>query len=368
MCSTRAILRASTLAAVGLLVLNASLTQRAASADDVESSPAPPAAGAAPSASTSAEDALQQCASLARTHRVVPGRSWGSLTDELRTQWRELACDSIVTPDVLLDRRAASAEVELRAVAPARIPPLRTRARQTRRLGGAAVSVYGAGMGGYRVFRIPALARASRMLLAFAEARPTVDDNGSIDIVLRRSTDGGRSWGPLLVVVKGGAWHGEGAPATFGNPVPMWLRREGVLLLLFCSNAADVSEDAIRDGKGGVGRRVWMTKSLDAGANWTTPLELTFSVKPAGWTWYATGPGGAIVTRNGTLVVPATHADGEGPIGSGKDHSHVLLSNDRGETWRVGGVATAHTNEATVAQLADDSLLLNARDVSPNRR
>ena len=64
-------------------------------------------------------------------------------------------------------------------------------------------------------------------------------------------------------------------------------------------------KDAIRDGKGGVGRRVWMTKSLDAGANWTTPLELTFSVKPAGWTWYATGPGGAIVTRNGTLVAPA---------------------------------------------------------------
>jgi sialidase-1 len=207
------------------------------------------------------------------------------------------------------------------------------------------------------------------MLLAFAEARPTVDDHGRIDLVLRRSNDGGRTWGPLLVVARGAARRGGGGGGeTVGNPVPIYVPREGVLLVLFCSNAAHVSEDVIRDGKGGVGRRVWLTRSLDAGGNWSTPLEITNSVKRPGWTWYATGPGGGIVLRNGTLVAPATHADGVGALGSGHDHSHVLLSHDRGVTWQIGGVATTHSNEATVAQLTDGSLLLNARDLSPVKR
>ena len=42
---------------------------------------------------------------------------------------------------------------------------------------------------------LPALASAGRVLLAFAEARPTVDDHGRIDLVLRRSIAGGRAWG-----------------------------------------------------------------------------------------------------------------------------------------------------------------------------
>ncbi|MFG2289963.1 hypothetical protein ACGFOU_28305 [Streptomyces sp. NPDC048595] len=58
---------------------------------------------------------------------------------------------------------------------------------------------YRAGTEGYTSFRIPAVVRArSGILLAFAEGRVTsAADWGDIDLVLKRSRDGGRSWGPL---------------------------------------------------------------------------------------------------------------------------------------------------------------------------
>ena len=74
---------------------------------------------------------------------------------------------------------------------------------------------------------------------------------------------------------------------------------------MFCSNAASVNEDAIRADStvaAGAGRRVWLIRSDDGGAAWSAPREITSSqVKRPGWTWYATGPGGGFVLRNGRL-------------------------------------------------------------------
>ena len=221
----------------------------------------------------------------------------------------------------------------------------------------------------YPVFRIPALVRVGDELLAFAEARPTVDDHGRIDLVVRRSVDGGQTWGPLSVVVRG-------QDEAIGNPVPVVIpRASGTadVLLVYCSNPANVNEDTIRAGVAGATRRVWMVRSGDGGVTWSAPAELTSAVKRVGWTWYATGPGGAVVTAGSdgnaaTITIPATHADGPGPIGSGLDHSHVLISTDSGSSWRLGGDALNHTNEATIAALPDGTLLLNSRDLSPLRR
>src|SRR5918997_3321381 len=58
---------------------------------------------------------------------------------------------------------------------------------------------------GYACFRIPAIVRTTAgTLLAFAEGRVlNCGDAADIDIVLKRSTDGGRTWGPLQVVNEG---------------------------------------------------------------------------------------------------------------------------------------------------------------------
>ena len=62
--------------------------------------------------------------------------------------------------------------------------------------------VFVAGEGAYHTYRIPSvIATPKGALLAFAEGRRSGGgDAGDIDVVLRRSTDGGRSWSPMQVI------------------------------------------------------------------------------------------------------------------------------------------------------------------------
>ncbi|MEU9119314.1 sialidase family protein [Streptomyces sp. NPDC048506] len=102
---------------------------------------------------------------------------------------------------------------------------------------------YRAGTEGYTSFRIPAVVRArSGAVPAFAEGRvASAADRGDIDLVLKRSLDGGRTWGPLQVVARNG-------PGTAGNPAPVVLA-DGRVLLLRVHSAADATEERTsRDG------------------------------------------------------------------------------------------------------------------------
>lgn len=82
----------------------------------------------------------------------------------------------------------------------------------------------------YSVFRIPAIVRANDgTLLAFCEGRACISDGGNIDIVLKRSTDNGATWGPLILVQE----EGGSASITIGNPAPVVDRATGDIHLLF---------------------------------------------------------------------------------------------------------------------------------------
>ena len=116
------------------------------------------------------------------------------------------------------------------------------------------------GTGGYRAYTTPTLlTTGSGAILAICEGRnsdPKVmgGDSGDIDLVLRRSLDGGRSWEPKRVIVRTG-------PDTDGNPAPVLDRETGIVWLLFCKNFADGAENLIVEGK--APRTVWVTCSRD---------------------------------------------------------------------------------------------------------
>ncbi len=233
-----------------------------------------------------------------------------------------------------------------------------------------ATVVFEAGQLGYHTFRIPAMVVAgSGDILAFAEARKTsAHDNGEIDLVLRRSTDQGVTWGDLQIV-------GSLAGHTYGNPTPI-VDKDGTIHLLATSNHAEDSKHPIREGKSRDIRRVHYQRSDDHGWTWTPPREITQEVTTPGadWRWYATGPGHGIQLTQGPhagrLLAPANHSDHDRSADSpheARNASHVLISDDHGKTWRVGGkVPTTGPNvrpwEATLAQRPDGRVLLNARN------
>lgn len=216
--------------------------------------------------------------------------------------------------------------------------------------------VYLAGEGGYQAYRIPSvIATTKGTLLAFAEARRTgAGDAGDIDLVVRRSHDDGESWSPMQII-------GDNGPNTFGNPCSVVDRNTGIIWLLATQNRGTDREKDIIAGTSGASRTVWAMKSEDDGLTWSTPSEITASVKRPDWTWYATGPGIGIQTTSGRLVVPANHAE----EGTGVHRSHLVFSDDGGRSWRLGASSEAGTNESQVVELTDGRLMVNMRNHPP---
>ncbi|MCX4762042.1 glycoside hydrolase [Streptomyces sp. NBC_01275] len=230
---------------------------------------------------------------------------------------------------------------------------------------------YVSGEGGYASYRIPAVVGTRQgTLLAFAEGRRDgPGDTGDIDIVVRRSVDGGCTWGPLIVVAAGDG-------GTRGNPAPVIDPRTGAVVLVSCANDGDATEARIMRGEAPA-RRVYVQHSRDDGRCFTSPREITADVALPSWRWYATGPGHALaLTRGpyaGRLVVAANHSAAP-PVGSpdtGREYryygGHALCSDDGGRSWRLGFVdadhdGTANVNESSVAQLPDGRLYFSARD------
>ncbi|WP_427167200.1 sialidase family protein [Streptomyces sp. C1-1] len=233
---------------------------------------------------------------------------------------------------------------------------------------------YTSGEGGYDTYRIPAAVTTARgTVLAFAEGRHDgAGDSGDIDVVLRRSTDGGCTWGPLRVVAAGDG-------NTRGNPAPVVDPRTGAIVLVTSYNSGAVTEAQIMRGEATPeqSRRVFVQRSPDDGRGFSAPRDITAQVKRPDWRWYATGPGHALgLTRGphaGRLVVPADHsvAPPAGSTDTGQEAryygGHALYSDDGGATWRIGFVDGAHDgrvnpNESSAAELPDGRLYLGARD------
>ncbi len=208
------------------------------------------------------------------------------------------------------------------------------------------VDVFVSGQEGYHTYRIPAIVATSQQtLLAFCEGRKTsIEDSGDVDLLVKRSSDGGKTWGPLELV------HEEGGTAkvTIGNPCPVVDESTGTIWLPFLRNSDDVL----------------LTHSTDDGRSWATPVEITDAVKKRNWYYYATGPGVGIQlsssAHRGRLVIPSHHSeqiDDKAVI-----LSHVFYSDDHGQTWQLGDSVGLHTNECQVAELSDGRLIMNMRN------
>ncbi len=218
--------------------------------------------------------------------------------------------------------------------------------------------IFVSGQNGYHTYRIPALAVTNQgTVLAFCEGRKNSrSDTGDINLLLKRSTDNGRSWSDQQVI-----W--DDAENTCGNPCAVVDRTNGTVWLLLTWNRGDDHEREIRTGKGRDTRRVFVAHSTDDGLTWTEPEEITETTKLDNWSWYATGPGSGIQIQHGPhkgrLVIPCDHIERE----TGRYFSHVIYSDDHGQTWQLGGTTpNDQVNECEVVELADGRLMLNMRN------
>jgi sialidase-1 len=218
--------------------------------------------------------------------------------------------------------------------------------------------LFRSGTEGYNTFRIPAIITTIKgTLLAFAEGRKnSSSDTGDIDLVMKRSDDSGKTWSELKMI-----WNDS--LNVCGNPAPVQDKVTGNIFLLCTWNLGPDHEADIIKGTSTDIRRIFIMVSKDDGKTFSEAREITSSVKPGSWTWYATGPCHGIQIENGKfknrLVIPCDHNE----TGVNRRFSHIIYSDDQGETWQTGGtIPQDQVNESTVAELSNGTLILNMRN------
>lgn len=228
--------------------------------------------------------------------------------------------------------------------------------------------IFRSGQDGYAQYRIPGMAVTKKgTLLAYAEARKSLrGDWGTINIVLRRSTDRGATWSPFRIIAQVDGPKAKNPVAiaqnlatndevTYNNPVAITDHKSGAVHFLFCLEYM----------------RAFYMRSDDDGQTFSKPVEITSTFdtfRPEyPWKVLATGPGHGIRLRNGRLLVPIWLSTGTGGHAHRPSVASTIYSDDQGKTWRRGEIAVPDTpefvfpNETTAAQLSDGRVMLNVR-------
>lgn len=224
---------------------------------------------------------------------------------------------------------------------------------------------------GYHTYRIPGIAvTRNDVVLVTTEARPGGGgDYDFNDVLLRRSTDGGRTFGPVVKIVDH-TTYGAGPASNF---VMIPDRDSGQVVAVFFHDYA----------------RVFTIHSDDDGASWSTPVEITpvfeqFRQEYA-WRVCANGCGSGLQLRNGRMIVPVWLSDGSGsefgPSHRGHRPSVVtsVYSDDHGRTWQRGdiicrhgdviaGLPFANPSETCAVELSDGRVMFNIRHETTNHR
>ena len=235
------------------------------------------------------------------------------------------------------------------------------------------IDLFEIGDPGYKRFHIPGVVvTAKGTALAWCEARKNGSDWDEIDILLRRSTDDGKTWSkpqniaevdgpkeknPFALELK----HTDPDSVTYNNPV-LIADRGGTVHMLFCLEYM----------------RCFYQCSTDDGITWSKPVEITKTFEAFrddyDWKVLATGPNHSIQLDNGRLVVPVWLSTGTGGNAHRPSVTATIYSDDGGGTWKAGEIAVPNSdtfinpNETVAVQLKGGSVMLNVRSESKAHR
>jgi sialidase-1 len=218
------------------------------------------------------------------------------------------------------------------------------------------VDVFTSGQDGYVGYRIPAIETApDGSLLAFAEARKyNLDDPGGkkqdIDLVMKRSTDGGATWSAMKLIEDSGEYWSSANPATLVD------RSTGRVWLLYIRAKPGCATYSARPGTDDM--QLLARTSDDSGLAWSDPIDLTRVARDMAdpkWRASVVGPGGMIQDRTGRLVAAMWRFE---PFGV-----YAIFSEDHGRTWQRGALVPGGPggDECQLVELADGRIMIDFR-------
>ncbi len=197
---------------------------------------------------------------------------------------------------------------------------------------------------GVACYRIPALATAPNgdLIAAMDERVASGNDlgeNKDINIVVRRSTDGGMNWSPIETAVA----FDYGISAS--DPSMIVDRTSGEILLFY--NFMDhISAHGVY--------RLHVTRSRDNGETWGKAEDITSQITKPEWRsdFQFITSGAGIQTRSGMMLHTLVNL---------RHGLHVFGSNDHGKSWFLVDVPLKPGDESRIVELADGAWMVNSR-------
>lgn len=217
--------------------------------------------------------------------------------------------------------------------------------------------VFTYGEGSYQIFHQSGMVVAkSGTILAYTQGRlGSSNDSAPADIIMKRSTDNGATWGAMQVV-----WDHSETSEKWGNPTFVADTYDGKIYSFVEIPA---------------GKELWYKISTDNGATWSSAVQINPNVfSSSGRNANGNSPSNGICTSSGRIMIPIECRNAT-ETASGYTEKDFLLgvlySDDHGNTWQMSSFTSSGNNqgcEFSVAQAPNGTLYMNARPVAGDTR
>lgn len=205
--------------------------------------------------------------------------------------------------------------------------------------------VFVAGEDNTHTYRIPSIITAMNGdLIAACDARRNNSgdlihfSSRNIDIVIKRSSDNGKTWGPMEIV----ADYPDGTGGT--DPSMILDRKTGDLFMFYSYIGAKPSKEFF----------FRVQRSRDHGKTWSKPHDITTQITKPEWKnsfkFISSGRGSQMA--NGTLIHNYVI------LGKGAE---IFASSNHGKTWKLIDAEMKPADESRVLELTDGRLMVNSR-------
>ena len=213
------------------------------------------------------------------------------------------------------------------------------------------------GEAGVNTYRIPALCLApdGKTLVAACDARHAsfrdLNAGEKIEIVLRTSVDGGKTWTPSTGSY---AWQWDETERWAASDPSFIVDAKAKRIFLFYNVWENVKSKGLY--------KQYVQMSADNGKTWGKPREITESIRPNGWS-----PQGFVFITSGSGTQLADGTLVHTLVWVGKQVA-LFGSTDHGKTWRaIGRPTPSPGDECKVIELTNGDLMINSRRTAGSR-
>lgn len=207
------------------------------------------------------------------------------------------------------------------------------------------INLYSADMKkGVSCYRIPSILTALNgdLITTIDERVPSCGDlkwSNDINIVMRRSTDNGKTWSKIETIVD----YPLGESAS--DPSMILDRTTGEIFLFYNYMNLDKEKDVYY---------FKLISSMDNGITWSAPVDITSQITKPAWKndfkFITSGRG--IQTNTGTLLHTLVNLE---------NGLHLFKSEDHGKHWSLIDSSISPGDESKVIELSDSTLMINSR-------